>query len=160
ALIAAIKDNDDRAALALLAQGADANARDTGEEDLSLWQQVRCLFDRMQGKKAHEQTALMLAVEQGRFNYLDYADLVQALLDKGADMHVTDKEGSPPLLLACMSGQMQVTRILAERGAGVNVKDINAFTPLIYAIMYDDAQTVQVLLRHGADVNAQDAAGG
>src|SRR5579884_3727175 len=63
ALISAIKLNDSKQALALLAEGADPNSRDVPPQHLSLW---RLMLDRLRGippapSAAH--TALWLACD-------------------------------------------------------------------------------------------------
>src|SRR5437868_5967972 len=94
ALIAAIMKNDTKTALALLAKGADPNARDETPQHLSLW---RLLLDRLRGKHpapSKAPTALLVALividEQYPQKPQNNVDIIRALLDKGADPNVTD----------------------------------------------------------------------
>src|SRR5579871_4265140 len=107
-LIAAIKKNNTKAALALLSEGADPNARDEPPQHLSLW---RLLRDRLRGKRpnpSNAPTALWLACyygtnDLGRKPAPDNWQLVKALLVRRAKVNVIDKETEEtPLLRAAM----------------------------------------------------------
>src|SRR5579884_2189473 len=90
ALIAAIKRNDTKTALALLAEGADPNSRDEPPQHLSFW---RLLWDRLRGKRpapSSAPTALLLACSwnQEMNDMPNNPVLVKALLDRRAAMEV------------------------------------------------------------------------
>ena len=51
------------------------------------------------------------------------ADVVQMLIDAGADIDMLDNDGRSPLLSACNSGALDVVKILVRAGAGVRARD-------------------------------------
>jgi|SRR5579871_43145 len=157
ALIAAIKQNETKKAIALLAEGADANARDTLPMNQSLW---RLLLDRLRGKRpapSTAPTALWVAccwsLEDN--SPRDNATMVKALLDRGAALEAKDLERRrTPLLCALLWGNPAVSKLLIERGADVNACDLAGYTPLILAVFHNNKALVKLLLDRGADVNA------
>lgn len=80
-------------------------------------------------------------------------EIVQFLLDAGADVNLKDSHDGTPLHHASGRGHVSVVRLLLEKGALVDTFDQYGDTPLYYA--YDDGhwETAQVLLEHGADPN-------
>ena len=60
------------------------------------------------------QTALMWAAAEG------HADVVQALIDAGADFRTRVPSGFTPLLFAVREGRIDVVRVLLKAGADVN----------------------------------------
>ena len=60
------------------------------------------------------QTALMWAAAEG------HADVVQALIDAGADFRTRLPSGFTPLLFAVREGRIDVVRVLLKAGADVN----------------------------------------
>ena len=89
------------------------------------------------------------------------SDTVRFLLDLGADVNASDKEGWTPLLLAVERGHSSVARILLDRGANVNAKcDCSGWldggwTALMIAIIQRHDEVVRLLLDKGAEVNAK-----
>ena len=61
----------------------------------------------------HGQTALMLAVSHGRL------DMVDLLLEAGADVNAGNKVGKTPVALAAESGMLTVLDRLVEEGATI-----------------------------------------
>jgi len=160
ALIAAIKQNDTKKALALLAEGADANSRDMPPQHLSLW---RLFIDRLRGKHPAPSvapTALLLACSWTEKKGMvakspDNPVLVRALLDRGPALGVKGPyQGRTPLIWAIQRDKTNVSTLLIEKGANVNATDTNGLTPLILAVRHNNKPLVELLLKRGADVNA------
>src|SRR5215472_2426515 len=81
ALIEAIKRNDTPRAIAMLNEGADANARDVEIERRELWQKI---LDRWIGKGSASPVGaspLITGLEEGYENPI----IIKALLERGAD---------------------------------------------------------------------------
>lgn len=78
-------------------------------------------------------------------------DVVSCLLDLGADVDVTSREGHSALHLAADLGYADLCAVLAEHGADVNSPTPAGLTPLFLASRRN-ARTVRTLLRFGADV--------
>lgn len=162
ALIAAIKRDDTPAALSLLGQGADANARDElNQKPTSLWQ---LLLDTVRGKHvspATGPTALLVLLESERewedIAPSEHAPLVKALLEHGAEVNVQDSQGMTSLLLAAYWGQADTLKLLLAHSADVNKPNTRGITPLMDALDYPNL--LSILLTHRADVNARDKDG-
>ena len=68
-------------------------------------------------------TALLHACSQGRIN------VIEALLDRGADINRQNKFGQTSLHVAAQNGSVRCIKLLLERGANPTVKDINGRIP-------------------------------
>jgi len=109
------------------------------------------------------QTALMWAAAEG------YADVVQTLVEVGADIHTRLSSGFTPLLFAVREGRTDVVRVLLKAGADVNetipvepgrrrgyggrVPPAGA-TPLLMAVLNAHYELASFLLDQGANPNA------
>jgi len=106
------------------------------------------------------QTALMWAASEG------HADIVQALIDAGADVKARLPSGFTPLLFAARDGRGDVVRVLLKAGADVNeavppgkrssyggrLPPVGA-TPLLMAVVNGHFELAAHLLDAGADPN-------
>ncbi len=97
-----------------------------------------------------------------------HAEIVQLLLDKGADVNETHDGGATALQGAAMGppplgqggkGNVEVVKLLLGRGAEVNAKDGMGSTALHQGALYRHPDVVRLLLAKGADVNAKDNLG-
>ncbi|MFZ1964447.1 MAG: ankyrin repeat domain-containing protein [Roseiarcus sp.] len=120
-LIAAATRGDAAAAQALLAKGADVNA-----------------------KMSDGTTAL---IEASTFGHLN---VVQALLAKEADVNAKMSNGATALMLASVGGHLDMVQALLAAGADVNAKMSNGATALMLASQYGHPDVVQALLDEGA----------
>lgn len=134
-LMEAIKSNDSARVGALLAEGADANARD-----------------------AYGATALMNAAHIGSL------EIVNALLAAGAETDAKDELGWTALMKACFNADLDrgfpeiVTRLI-EAGADPDTKIGYGIRPLMLAGGYGEAAVCEALLAGGADVLAKNDGG-
>ena len=104
----------------------------------------------------HGQTALRVAVEYKR------ADLVEVLIDAGADIETTDNKGRSPLVAACASysGQLVIVQQLFRAGAELRTVDAEGQTCLHLAASYGLRDIVRYLVRLPVvDVNHVDTNG-
>ncbi|XP_078689136.1 uncharacterized protein LOC144920681 [Branchiostoma floridae x Branchiostoma belcheri] len=85
--------------------------------------------------------------------------LVLRLLEAGAEVDKTDKDGHTPLLLAANEGHGDVVQKLLKAGANVNRAKQDGVTPLIIAACKGHVEVVQQLLKAGAEVNRADVNG-
>ncbi|MEE2637990.1 MAG: ankyrin repeat domain-containing protein [Acidobacteriota bacterium] len=108
-------------------------------------------------------TALM------RATYSADLELVQLLLDHGADPSIRSTANETPLLAAAGHGwidgysqgksfpeRLQVIQLLVELGADVNWADDAGITPLMVAANMGDVDIIQYLVDEGADLSAHD----
>jgi serine/threonine-protein kinase TNNI3K len=97
---------------------------------------------------------LHLAARSDEESY--YVDIMQLLLDHGANPNARDEDGSTPLHSSCWwekedclpsQGTVEGTRLLLEHGAIIDAEDNKGRTPLQLARRHDIAAC---LLEHGA----------
>jgi len=92
-------------------------------------------------------TALLQASIHGRL------DIVDVLLNHGADINSGDATDWSPLFWASLQGHANVVQFLLERGADVNKPTRQSkMTPLHAASRPGHLEVVRILLAHGADV--------
>jgi ankyrin repeat protein len=85
--------------------------------------------------------------------------VVQLLLDKGAEIDAKNKYGGTPLYRAAANGHDQVVQLLLDKGAEIDAKDEYVQTPLYRAAENGHDQVVQLLLDKGAEVNSKEKYG-
>lgn len=147
----------------LIAHGADVNA-----------QQVTWHWERQVTKEPREKwmplgglTPLHFAARQGCLGG------VEALLQAGAQINVTNPNGFSPLLLAIVNAHYDVAAYLVDHGADANITDETGREPLYAAVdmhtlpesnlpwpsgvndKLNSLDLIKDLLAHGANVNAQ-----
>jgi len=96
-----------------------------------------------------EETPLHVASRRRR------VDVVQLLLEHGADVDARDDDERSPLHLASDGGHVEVVRVLLEHRADTEIRDKYDCSPLERASAEGFVGVVLVLLRHGANANAQ-----
>ncbi|KAF5276654.1 hypothetical protein FQA39_LY06458 [Lamprigera yunnana] len=79
--------------------------------------------------KQHGQTALMLAVSHGRL------DMVQMLLEAGADINIQDEDGSTALMCASEHGHIDIVKhFLSQPDCDSTIMDVDGSTALKIAM--------------------------
>ncbi len=86
-------------------------------------------------------------------------DLVNQLIEKGADIDAKDKDGATPLILAVTSNNGEISNYLIERGANINAFDGAGYTPLLWAIYSGYIDLAVLLMDKGADINLGENSG-
>jgi ankyrin repeat protein len=141
-LLAAIHADKPKIALLLIEQGAEVNDQ-SGTTSGS-------------NPNAHY-TALMQASEKGM------ADVVKALIDKGAEINTRNEDGDSALLIATgnPSGVAAIS-ILLDKEADVTATNNKGRTALMNAAIltgYFGADDIELLIKKGVNVNATDGNG-
>jgi len=110
-----------------------------------------------------------------------HQQIVQLLVDHGADINISDSNGITPLeharargfkeieqilltaqardmymIVAAGKGELETVKQLLAQGASIAMQDDNGKTALIAAAYRNDLAIVDVLIQAGADVNIQD----
>ena len=123
---------------------------------------VKSLLTRGANVNAREsrggQTALMWAVTS------KHPEVVQALIERGADVNASSKGGFTPLMFSAQQGDLETARTLLAAGAKVNAVTGGeglwpGMTPLLLASSSGHEALSVYLLEKGADVNAEDENG-
>ena len=92
--------------------------------------------------------------------------MAQLLLERGANVHLRDKNGQTPL--HCILNQasdefldpfFEVIRLLLEHNVDVDAQDNNHSTPLHLASCSGSIKAIQLLLQYGANIQLQDING-
>lgn len=91
-------------------------------------------------------TPLMWAVEGGK------AQSVRTLLDRGADVNITDRLGRTALHLAAGAGDAAIVRQLVDAGADISRRTPAHGSPLEIAVRGSHDEVVALLMREGADI--------
>ena len=87
---------------------------------------------------------------------------VTSLLEEGADVTATDKDGFTALMTAAALGQNSILKELVQKVGAVNINSINPVdgnTALTLAAAEGQTEAAKLLLAKGADVNVKTNAG-
>ncbi|KAK2597702.1 hypothetical protein N8I77_012469 [Diaporthe amygdali] len=82
-------------------------------------------------------------------------ELIEFLLDHGAELKAKDKEQQTPLYEACRVGNEAVARLLLEKKADIHDKDFKGDTALHAAVFSGDESLVKLLVQQGAQIDAR-----
>ncbi|XP_037282479.2 tankyrase isoform X1 [Rhipicephalus microplus] len=86
-------------------------------------------------------------------------DVVEHLLQNGANVHAKDDGGLIPLHNACSFGHAEVVQLLLKHAADPNARDNWNYTPLHEAAIKGKVDVCIVLLQHGADASIRNTDG-
>ncbi|XP_031555564.1 serine/threonine-protein phosphatase 6 regulatory ankyrin repeat subunit C-like isoform X2 [Actinia tenebrosa] len=100
--------------------------------------------------KFQKKTPIFYAVSNGN------GELVDALIDAGADVNKTDSDGQTALFCALRSKNDNIVRAIIDAGADVNKTEKYGRTALFIAVLHDNKSIVQALIDAGDDVNKTD----
>ena len=92
-------------------------------------------------------TPLLVAVSAGR----PMVEAVRLLLERGADVNVTDGDGVSALMTATVSGEQRLVELLLDHGADPDGTDVDGRTPLTVATGEGRRGIAALLLARGAD---------
>lgn len=98
-------------------------------------------------------TPLFFAVTYGR------EEMVDLLIDQGADVNAQDHTGLTPLHVAAFMSRPACAQRLLKAGARIDATDAFGDTPLHSAAMHGMTGMIGFLARRGADVNATNKEG-
>lgn len=104
-------------------------------------------------KCSDETTPLILATQHVN------CDIVSKLLQEGANVNATDKQGYSPLIVAVLQGSSKIVSALLKAGASTETSTNDGYNPLLIASANGRAEIVSMLIGAGANVNAVDQSG-
>jgi ankyrin repeat protein len=170
ALIGAIKRGEPDSAIALLGQGANANAVEPRSQPTTIQEMATAIWERLRAGKspaAQPPSALaLLCNAAGEGDAVAYtasrpvdARLLRALLEQGAGQNDANRGDLRAALDATSSADdTGAMELLIAHGAPVNGIG-SSRPPLIWAAYSSRSDVVTLLLRHGADVRWRWTAG-
>jgi len=88
-----------------------------------------------------------------------HKDVVQILLDNGANIHYQGEDEHTALIAAAAYGHKDIIQILLDNGANINHQNEDGWTALIFAAMNGLKDDVQILLDNGAKIDHQSNGG-
>ncbi len=189
ALVQAAMSGDYQAAQALIANGANVNAKDPEGmtalmEASEKWHReiAELLLSKgadVNAKDKHGFTALLRSfkmsgknnpngryqiqlngkLERYDFVYTGNLDIIKLLLVNGADINAKDTNGRTALIIAAITGDRAITELLLNKGANANDKDKNGNTALMTTVNNGQREMSELLLAKGANVNDQTTSG-
>ena len=87
-------------------------------------------------------------------------DIINALIQAGADIHARTKNGYVPLHGAAENNKNpDIITALIQAGADINAKSKDGFTPLHWAAVLNQQEAVLLLLENGADATISNGEG-
>jgi ankyrin repeat protein len=147
----------------LIAHGALVNDQD----GIQKWERQTTAEPREKWLPTGQLTPLLFAARPG------CVECAQVLVEHGAELNATDRDGITPMISAIINGHYDVAAFLAEHGANPNLADRTGRTPLYAAVDFhtmpqdnrpspkdidnkvSSFELIQLLIAKGADVNAQ-----
>lgn len=146
----------------LLSRGARVNERATVRD----WQRRVTAEGRPKDMYRGGLTPLLYSAREGCI------ECARVLLEGGADINLTDPDGTTPLVMALLNVKWDTAKFLIERGADINYWDVYGQTPLYVAVdmntlpvgrrielpstdRSEGIDIIRLLLDRGANPNAQ-----
>ena len=87
-------------------------------------------------------------------------EILQTIIDHGADVNAADKNNISPLILACHDGNVDAIDVLVNAGADHNIQGTQGLS-LIHLAVYEgwSKEIFQAIIDHGSDINTIDKDG-
>jgi ankyrin repeat protein len=94
-----------------------------------------------------QQTALAIA------SYSGHKEIVDFLIEKGADIHKKDKFGAMPIHMAVVKGHIDIVKKLVAKGADITAKTVNGKVPMQLAFEGEYTNIIELFLDRGISIN-------
>ncbi|XP_033759765.1 serine/threonine-protein phosphatase 6 regulatory ankyrin repeat subunit C-like [Pecten maximus] len=95
-------------------------------------------------------TPLMKAIVNFKIAAANY------LIQEGADVSISDENGTTPLHVAASYGNIGLVKTLLDNRANNNAQDQRGRTPVYFAILGGHEEVTEHLIQHGCEVNLYD----
>jgi ankyrin repeat protein len=161
-LLEAAEAGDHDAALALLRENPDVNARGPDGATALMWAAYNEDLDLVKALIAHG-ADLKARNDFGAYALSEAAitgnaSIIAALLAAGADANAANGEGETPLMEVARAGRVDAAKLLLDAGADVNAKELwGGQSPLMWAAAQSQPAMIELLLAHGAEADARGA---
>ena len=98
-------------------------------------------------------TPLMRAAELGK------ADVVDLIIQYGANVNLADNKGRTALIYAAKYGHKEVVETLVKNKAELDAVTIHKHSALHYTALYNQVEVAAILAKNGANTNLRDDRG-
>ena len=85
--------------------------------------------------------------------YVGCLDILQYLVECGADTKVTSSDGVTICMAAAQAGHSHIVDWLLRNGASLTRTDVNGMTLLFYVALSDSIPTLEIILQHMSECN-------
>jgi ankyrin repeat protein len=155
-----IQSGDRRAALEMIAKGADVNAAQADGTTPLHWAMYRIdqeLVEALLKKGARARVVNRYGASPlAEAVRVANAGLVEILLKAGADANVANEDGQTALMLAARTGNVAVASLLVDRGADINRRErFRDQTAVMWAAAESHADMVAFLVSRRADLSVR-----
>ncbi|HUF71910.1 MAG TPA: ankyrin repeat domain-containing protein [Gammaproteobacteria bacterium] len=163
ALVDAAGDGEAAAVIALLADGADPNARSEDGTSALHWAAYHDDVELARALVAAGATADVIN-EYGSTPLSEAAAIgnprmIALLLDAGADVDRANADGQTPLMIVARTSKVEAAKLLIDAGADVNrAERWRGQTPLMWAAAQGQPGMIRLLLESGAEPDVRSAA--
>ena len=141
-----------RGALALANKFAKARDKDeairmaVAEDDLEAVERLLREGAEINAVKGEFKTSILMeAAVRGNVG------VMKLLIENGADLNMTDKDGWTALMGATVQGHMESVKLLLEQGVEVNAKNHNGETALVMAAGMNHTEILHALLPYSTE---------
>ena len=140
--------------------GADVNAKDNKNKTALMWASQKGNVDAMNvliGAGADQTIECISGTTWLHYAVLGICskEVLQAVIDLGADVNATNNSNITPLMLASRKSNVDAMNVLVSAGANQTIQDVNGDTWPHYAVHGNCSKEVlQTVIDLGADVNA------
>eukprot|EP00903_Cladosiphon_okamuranus_P022139 g20360.t1 len=91
--------------------------------------------------------------------FAGHTDVTRVLLNRGANVFITEDQGATALFFSVQQGHLDVARLLVQAGSDVETRSIIGHTPLFKAAMKGYTEMARVLVGAGANPNNRGPSG-
>ena len=88
-----------------------------------------------------------------------YADAINSLMAKGADISARNANGETPLFNAAKSNNPNIIQLVVDGGADIQARDNLGSTAIHTAVRWDAVNAIDKLVELGININAQNSSG-
>lgn len=116
----------------------------SGNKELLL-QKLQTTGD-IESKDLNGWTPLLLAINKND------KEMVEILLNNGAQTDYVDNPAGVPLVLACANGNKEIVKLLLDHNASTECADMNNLFPITAAALNGHLEIVKLLVENGVDI--------
>lgn len=89
---------------------------------------------------------IIIACDVGNYN------IVEMLLENGANINDTSECGLTPLMKASLYNYTNIIELLLSKGVDIHAQNMNGATAILYASLHSQKEAIQLLMANGASI--------